>query len=1131
VLLSILIARIGEATKINEDTGHVLPEPEIAVEASKITNVSVTVHVLSDQEIAALAASKITNVTGHVLSEQEIALLGWPFLMNYRDPNKAWDFESKVVFFLVYSLAWACITMVVYCRTHAVSPRLRPAPQSRVEELSEQPKMCGATPTYPEGALVHELILEQNSTRSALIVADSTESFSYDEVKTAISELAEVLVQLGLEPGCLTALCMERSCAQVIAVLGVLASGGCYLPIDAASPEARVGVLLRDSAARVVIADAEREGVRSLAKKAGLFCLAPNLKLKLSFTLEHKLANAPSSPSDKNCPCVRPPRPRASDAAMLIYTSGTTGTPKGIIYDHRHLLHGAWFWAEAHGMSEQSVQLLKSPYFWAVMEWEFFPALMRGGSLVVASRDGHKSPDYMAHTVQRHDVNILMITPSVLDLLMDAHQLNSRLLSSLRHVTTVGEPLTAALANRVVSARHLQVTLRNFYGASESSCTIFQVPADGVDEQLFSRVPAGRPQPYANVYLMVAGERPLRLAPAGQPGEICFGGVLASGYLNRPDLTAEKFVETEYGRLYATGDLGRWTQGVLEVIGRIDRQLKVNGVRVEPEEIEATLLKFAISTKPKKKSTLAADVELGEMRMCESLLLDDPQWAVARAAVVATSSSQLVAFVSAREGVKLDPDELHAYCAAQLASAYVPQHIVVLDEGLPILPNGKINFASLKLTAEEHVQDAVETVRDSLGQMRSMSKWAVLENEVIHRCYAFWMIGVLLDHYALCAMITDPNDPKKMDSLPFCTTLAASSISPWSEAIIRSIGNDQDLFGFIMLGAYQDSRPSGAQRKRLRMSWMDLYMLGIYLFMALPLPQICKLLTGGFMYPTRTWEAWTGTLQTNGWDQHYMEWADVTSGHRWYLLMLVQAKAYVVICDAVRIPPWAQVFLAAWCSYVGPVWGGDACTSRLQPVWKYFVTWLLDGCWVWIRWVEWYAAFYVFCFHYLRPIVSWIAPRLPKGPVWASVATSSSMIIGMFMALFHYPNAMLESGDETDWGFIELGVTMLQPALFALGTTHWSINASWWGNTTLGCYVIHFLFRDRMTELFQVMASLLAWDGTGLLLPTAILLACLAFTSTVGPLGHYILIAPQLCWTSLRARRVRQSCMLDKREK
>ena len=128
------------------------------------------------------------------------------------------------------------------------------------------------------------------------------------------------------------------------------------------------------------------------------------------------------------------------------------------------------------------------------------------------------------------------------------------------------------------------------------------------------------------------------------------------------------------------------------------------------------------------------------------------------------------------------------------------------------------------------------------------------------------------------------------------------------------------------------------------------------------------------------------------------------------------------------------------------------------------------------------------------------------------MASGIMRMAGMFMALFHYPSVVLESGENTRWLILELAATMLQPALFAMGTSYWTVNAGWWGNTTLGCYVVHFLFRDRMTELFRNLASLLSWDSTGLLLPAAMLLACFAFTSTVGPFGHYLLILPQLSW-------------------
>ncbi|OLQ05334.1 Linear gramicidin synthase subunit D [Symbiodinium microadriaticum] len=727
-----------------------------------------------------------------------------------------------------------------------------------------------------------------------------------------------------------------------------------------------------------------------------------------------------------------------------------------------------------------------------------------------------------------YHVDVLMITPSVLDLLLDVHELQKlRMpLRGLKHITTVGEPLPCSVANRTVAMPNLKATLRNFYGASESSCTIYQVPAHGVDLRVFpNKVPAGQPQPHADVYLMAPGERPFRVVAEGEAGEVCFGGVLAKGYHKLPELTEAKFVSTEHGRLYVTGDLGRWKDGVLEVIGRIDRQVKVNGVRVEPEEVEAVLRDFHMATEVE-----ANNCNVAPAKPSYSLLLQDHlggdlenvavhDRTVNRAAVVTTSGpAQLVAFIEPRTGCEVKLEEVQAHCRANLAPAYVPKYIL-LQPALPSLPNGKMDYAALRAMADEHALQTTETVLDSLGQMRSMSKWAVLENAVIHRCYAFWMLGVLLDHYALCAMTLDPNDPTKTNSQPFCTALAGASIAPWSEVLLRSIGNDQDLFGFIMLGAYQDSRPDAPNqpKKKLRLNWMDLYILFIYFFIALPLPQLCSFLTRGQAYPDRTWQSSIGT-ETSGWDMNYIRGADVTSGHRWYLLMVLQAKLYVVLCDAIRIPSWVQVAFAIWCSYSGPLFWGDTCSKNVSPGLTFGLTWLLDGCWVWIRWVEWYAAFYVFCLHYLRPIVQWMSKVVPHGPVWAASATASSMLMGMAMAMYHYPNEMLETGGDGKLAALELVVTALQPGLFALGTTYWSVDASWWGNTTLGCYVIHFVFRDRMTELFQVLSRFLTWDSSGLLLPASILACCLGFTSTVGPLGHYVLILPQLAFGYLRRR-------------
>ena len=395
-------------------------------------------------------------------TEKEIAASGWPYLPDYRDPNSAWTLSDKVVFFLLYSACWLGVIASVHLCTRPRSRKIVAADPPD-EELgsfgSPAFSASGPTPSYPDKQLIHELILEQaqqSAASTALIIpSQRVQRISYAELHAAVHELAKSLQRLGLEPGHIAALCMERSCAQVVAVLGVLATGGGYLPIDATAPDIRVAELLKHSHATVLLADnGERDaGFAQLAKEAAVPLLVPwkGEPTAMSFELS----------SGGSAPVLQTPAvatvPKTSEVAMLIYTSGTSGAPKGIIYDHRHLLHGAWFWAEEHSMTERSVQLLKSPYFWAVMEWEawlcmlpvckcshsiistrplgtpdlqqdsiplsccqlgctrseeFFPALLRGGSLVVASSDGHKSPEYMARVIHQQRVSVLMITPS-----------------------------------------------------------------------------------------------------------------------------------------------------------------------------------------------------------------------------------------------------------------------------------------------------------------------------------------------------------------------------------------------------------------------------------------------------------------------------------------------------------------------------------------------------------------------------------------------------------------------------------------------------------------------------------------------------------------------------------------------
>jgi len=171
------------------------------------------------------------------------------------------------------------------------------------------------------------------------------------------------------------------------------------------------------------------------------------------------------------------------------------------------------------------------------------------------------------------------------------------------------------------------------------------------------------------------------------------------------------------------------------------------------------------------------------------------------------------------------------------------------------------------------------------------------------------------------------------------------------------------------------------------------------------------------------------------------------------------------------------------------------------------------GCPIVLRWVQMYGFFYVFCFHFLRPFVAFITKRIParcRTNTWAAIAFSASQMIGVLMALFHYPNLVLESGTGLQWAWLEMSVAFIQPALIALSMAAVPFNLAWWGNTTLGCYVFHFYFKDQVGIWAWSLCDFVTWDPTGFLLFFLILGLCAIFTTILGPAGHYFLLTPAL---------------------
>ncbi|CAE7476612.1 unnamed protein product [Symbiodinium microadriaticum] len=357
--------------------------------------------------------------------------------------------------------------------------------------------------------------------------------------------------------------------------------------------------------------------------------------------------------------------------------------------------------------------------------------------------------------------------------------------------------------------------------------------------------------------------------------------------------------------------------------------------------------------------------------------------------------------------------------------------------------------------ATDHVVEEGEVVMDSLGQMKKLSKWAIFENQagdpqmLCAEHLVTWCLGQSWQFSRTgCAIDMDSDN----QYYPFCTTLARTAVKPWSEILVRSLGNDQDLFGqklrgFIMLGAYQDSRPATpGGPPSVKFGMKDFFVFIVYMAMALPLPQILHFIFREYAWPI-DWGG--GMAPTNEWGWSYMQ-------ARLYLEICERIKATSAFCPILLLKARAarardEVIATALLhcqGYPGGQCKGVSFTAwQLQMrCWKAMAQQLLwwifrnfgTGCPMYMRWVSWYLAFYVWSFHYLRPAVALLSKRLPK------------VMMALLVPEFHYPNNVLEKGTGMAWA---------SPS--RLGMTYVPVDLAWWGNTTLGAYVFHFYFRDH----------------------------------------------------------------------
>ncbi len=482
----------------------------------------------------------------------------------------------------------------------------------------------------------------------AVAVVCDDQRLTYRELAERSQRLAQHLRSRGVGPGVAVALCVEPSFETVVAILGVMETGGYYVPLDPAYPQERLAFMLADTAAAVVVTTA--------ALRATVPASAAEIVV-----LDRDLLAQPT-------PLAAPGALRAGpdDLAYVIYTSGSTGTPKGVMVTNRNVARLLTATESDFAFRSDDVWTLFHSYAFDFSVWELWGALAYGAKLVVVPYWVGRSPDDFHALLERERVTILNQTPSAFRQLMRVDANRPARLDALRLIIFGGEALDVRMLEAWITRYGDDwPQLVNMYGITETTVHVTTRRIRGSDLASAVRSPIGRAIPDLRLHVLDHRQRPV---PIGVAGELYVGGPgVARGYLNRAELTAERFMPdagdaAAQGRLYRSGDRVRWLpDGSLEYLGRVDDQLKVRGFRIEPGEIEAVL---------RAHPSLVECVVSGRE--------------------VAPGELRLVAYVVAQRDAALAPRALRAWLEARVPAHFVPAQFVVVD-ALALTPSGKVD--------------------------------------------------------------------------------------------------------------------------------------------------------------------------------------------------------------------------------------------------------------------------------------------------------------------------------------------------------------------------------------------------------------------------------------------------------
>lgn len=491
---------------------------------------------------------------------------------------------------------------------------------------------------YPKDKTIHKLFEEQvEKTPENVAVAFKNKEMTYKELNERANQLARILREKGVKQGTIVGIMIERSIDMVVGLLGILKAGGVYLPLDLDYPINHIKNILEDSNTKILLT---QEHLMNNIEFNGVFI---NIE-------DEDIYNSDKS----NLFSLS----KSNDLAYIIYTSGSTGKPKGVMVEHQGLANYIWWASKEYLKSEKmSFPLFTSIAFDLTVTSIFIP-IITGNTIIIYK--GEKGKSLVEEIIQENKVGIVKLTPSHLKMISNKKQKNS----SIKRFILGGEVLDTKLAKLVYNNFERKIEIYNEYGPTETvvGCTSYKFNSN---KNTRKSVPIGMPADNVQIYIL---DKYQNLVPIGVVGEIYISGDgLARGYLNRYELTKEKFVKNPFNlrqRMYRTGDLARWLEdGNIEFLGRIDHQVKIRGYRIEVGEIEKRLLEHN---------------DIKDVAVIETEDTNEEKY--------------LCGYIVAEK--ELTISELRDYLCKELPDYMIPSYFVQIEK-IPLTASGKIDRKAL----------------------------------------------------------------------------------------------------------------------------------------------------------------------------------------------------------------------------------------------------------------------------------------------------------------------------------------------------------------------------------------------------------------------------------------------------